>query len=133
VATRNSTSTPQDYHSSPFYIGETLTLNTRLRQHLKEARFFRVLTQQGDAGLESIKQGDRYFHYGYFKGKRHQDAKTCIIIVQQYLITEAVAQKLEPLLNQNLKTFKTHDLTFSGSASARAIYKPHATVKAERS
>ena len=45
-------------------------------------------------GNMQIKQGDRYFHYGYIVTKQKQDAKKCIQIVQRHLIREAMAQEL---------------------------------------
>jgi hypothetical protein len=68
----------------PFYIGETTTLRKRLKDHLNRTKLTDVL--KGYAEDSQIKQGQRYFHYGYFIAKPAQQAKKCIQIVQKHLV-----------------------------------------------
>jgi hypothetical protein len=103
----------------PFYIGETLKIRSRLKDHLKSKKIAFVLL---DIDPKSqVKGGVRYFHYGYFRAGKGQSAKTCIKIVQRYLIRTAISQSLK-LININLTAVQTHALVFSGSKKARAIY-----------
>src|SRR5215207_2043633 len=75
----------------PFYIGETLTLRSRLRQHLDHTQMFCLLTGIPRRGLAEIAMGARYFHFGYLKGKQSR-AKACLKVVQKFMIEEALAQ-----------------------------------------
>jgi hypothetical protein len=110
----------------PFYIGETMNLRKRLKNHLNRTKLTDVL--KGVDGSSKIKQGQRYFHYRYFIPKQAQQPKTCIRIVQKYLVREAIAQNL-PLLNKKLTVARTHELAFTGTGTSRAIYAKAATVE----
>ena len=112
----------------PFYIGETIKLKQRLKSHLGTKKVADVLRGISEGDVK-IKQGERSFHYGYFRAKPGQPAKTCIRIVQRYLIREALASNI-PLLNTNLTSFKVDKISFSGTSRARAIYKKSANVEA---
>lgn len=81
-------------------------------------------------GLPPIKNGARYFHFGYFKGRQGQNTKRCLGIVQKYLIQEALADDL-PLLNKQLTAFRTDSINFSGSKKARANYPKRSLIKAD--
>jgi hypothetical protein len=111
---------------SPFYIGETLRIRGRLKSHLNSKNIAFVLL---DIDPKSeIKGGVRYFHYGYFKTTSEAKAKTCIKIVQRYLIREAISREIK-LVNKNLTTVQTHALTFFGSKRSRAIYGKRANIE----
>jgi hypothetical protein len=113
----------------PFYIGQTLKMRQRLRQHLGTTALDHILTESTVARLH-VKGGTRYFHYGYFKSKSTPErTKKCIRIAEKYLVRTALAKDFL-LLNKHLTAFKTHKLTFSGSDAARAIYDEQATVEA---
>ncbi|MGO9400579.1 MAG: hypothetical protein ACLP19_22465 [Xanthobacteraceae bacterium] len=77
-----------------------------------------------------VKGGVRYFHYGYIRTGKGQNAKTCVKIVQRYLIRAAISQGLK-LININLTTVPTHSLLFNGSKKARAIYGKSAKVEVD--
>jgi hypothetical protein len=110
----------------PFYIGETLKIRSRLESHLKSKKIAFVLL---DIDPKSqVKGGGRYFHYGYIRTRKGQNAKTCIKIVQRFLIRTAISQGLK-LININLTTVPTDSLTFSGSKKARAIFDKSAKVE----
>jgi hypothetical protein len=110
----------------PFYIGETLNIRSRLKGHLNSKKIAFVLL---DIDPKSqVKGGVRYFHYGYIRTGKGQNAKTCIKIAQRYLIRTAIAQGLK-LININLTAVPTHSLTFIGSKKARAIYGKSAKVE----
>lgn len=115
----------------PFYIGETLTFRQRLKGHLNWTKLADVLRgfDVGEDGDNRIKQGDRYFHYGYLITKKGQNKKKCLQIVQRYLVREAMAQGL-PLLNEKLTAFKTDTLEFGGTGKSRAIYPKGTAVPA---
>jgi hypothetical protein len=61
--------------SEPFYIGETLTLRTRLKNHLDTRRIADILRGMKVAGAPAISNGPRLFHFAYFKGKKGQKTK----------------------------------------------------------
>jgi hypothetical protein len=109
----------------PFYIGETTHLRGRLRSHLKDYRVRDVLRGSQDKGIDSevrkIAQGSKYFHFGYFTGKRGQDAKKCIEIVQAHMIELAIIEEI-PLLNTQLTKIPTHLIEFAGARSGRGFY-----------
>jgi hypothetical protein len=50
----------------PFYVGGTLKLRSRLKSHLSSKKTADVL--RGISADKDIKNGTRYFHYGYLKG-----------------------------------------------------------------
>lgn len=58
-------------HYIPFYIGETGKIRARLKGHLNWAKLVDVLRGMR-VGDKKIKQGDRYFHYGYLITKKKQ-------------------------------------------------------------
>ena len=112
----------------PFYVGETIDLRARLKNHLESRKLADVLRGM-NSGDKEIKQGDRYFHYGYVITKQAQIAKKCIQIVQRHLVRQAIAQGL-PLLNVKLTKYKTDALVFGGKKSWRAIYPKAANLEA---
>jgi hypothetical protein len=112
----------------PFYIGETENLRQRLKGHLNWSKFTDVL-KGVDERTTKIKQGQRYFHYGYFIPKKAQQKKKCIRIVQKHLVREAMARNL-PLLNLKLTAFKTDTLNFVGTKKSKAIYTKTSKVEA---
>ena len=112
----------------PFYVGETLNIRSRLKAHLNSKKIVFVLL---DIDPKSqVKGGVRYFHYGYIRTGKGQNAKTCVKIVQRYLIRAAISQGLK-LINTNLTTVPTHSLLFNGSKKARAIYGKSAKVEVD--
>ncbi len=62
--------------SVPFYIGQSLDIRIRLKQHLNTTKIYKALVgiSGGDVDLGV---GPRYFHFGYFKAKQGQQAKSC--------------------------------------------------------
>jgi hypothetical protein len=111
----------------PFYIGETLNIRARLKSHLRWRDIADVL--RGIAGPDHrIKQGTRYFHYGVFRGRQGQDPKTCLSIVQRHMIREAVEEEI-PILNKNLKKFKSHAIRFDGSRTGRGWFEKHSIAE----
>lgn len=110
----------------PFYIGETLHIRQRLKSHLKSKNISFILLDLDPKS--EIKGGVRYFHYGYIPTTSVQKAKTCVKIVQRYLIREAISKGLK-LINKNLVTVHTHSLTFVGNKKSRAIYSATANVE----
>src|SRR5438874_1488984 len=68
----------------PFYIGETLLVRHRLKEHLKRVKIVDVLRGQSDD--HEIKNGRRYFHFGYLAGKPSKEvAKRRLKIVERYM------------------------------------------------
>ena len=113
----------------PFYVGETLTIRTRLKSHLESTKIADVL--RGISDEEAIKNGTKYFHYGYLHGNAERKlTKRRLSIVQKHLIRLAI-ETGAPILNYQLTTMKTHSLEFIGSASARAIYAKSSAVEAK--
>jgi hypothetical protein len=49
----------------PLYIGETKSVRGRLRNHWRSAAIKDVLRGIGGKTINSIKGGERYFHFGY--------------------------------------------------------------------
>ncbi|MCJ2117009.1 hypothetical protein MKK65_10580 [Methylobacterium sp. J-001] len=111
---------------TPFYIGETLTIRSRLKSHLNSVSIVDVLRGVSKED-DRIRQGSRHFHYGYFVGKSRQDAKTCIQIVQKMMIRLAV-ENGTPILNKQLTKIKTHEISFEGSGDGRGWYEASYTM-----
>jgi len=102
----------------PFYIGETLSLQHRLKSHLKSAQIAFVL--RGISGDKEIKKGTRHFHFGYLRGNfQKEGAKKRLEIAQRFIIRTAIENDI-PILNSNLTRIRTHTLQFNGSPKARA-------------
>lgn len=116
----------------PFYIGETMDIRNLLQTHLETRKIADVLRGIDDAvggkSAQKIRQGARYFHFGYFIGKKGQQPKKCLKIVQKDLIEDAVAKKL-PLLNINLTEIETHTILYSGNKIGRSIFPRTKAVK----
>lgn len=114
----------------PFYIGETVSIRGRLKNHLASAKIADVLRGLKVAD-KRIRNGARYFHYGYLKGNADKKlTKKRLSIAQQHLIRVAIEDAI-PILNSNLTTVKTHTLEFTGGGAALAIYnKKLITVEA---
>lgn len=111
----------------PFYIGETLTLQTRLKQHLASVKIMDALRGIENPDTVTISQGPRYFHYGYLAGNAKAKKKR-LHIVQRHLINEALSRKLV-LLNKQGTVVRTHSLLFGGSVSGRGIYPKSADIE----
>ena len=112
----------------PFYIGESKEIRKRLKFHLNSVPIYKVLS--GISSDTKIKNGPRYFHYGYLTGNAAEPlARRRRLITQKHMIREAVEDGI-PILNNNLVKFKTHTLTFNGTSQARAIFEETATVEA---
>jgi hypothetical protein len=112
----------------PFYIGETLSLQHRLKAHLKSAQIAFVL--RGMSGDKDIKKGTRHFHYGYLRGNfQKEGAKKRLEIVQQYIIRTAIENDI-PILNSSLTKRPTHNLRFNGGPGARAHMEKGTTIEA---
>lgn len=104
----------------PLYIGETGKLRGRLKSHLNNADIRDILRGIPLPGVP-VKRGNKYFHFGLFRGKPGQVADKCLSLVQRYLIEQAILQKA-PLLNKQLTDIKTHTIVFSGSKRSRALF-----------
>ena len=111
----------------PFYIGETLSVRARLKSHLQTVKIVDVLF--GRLGDHQIKNGRRFFHYGYLTGNPSREtAKKRLIIVQRLMIQIAVEGEIA-MLNKSLTKIPTHNIVFAGSAVGRGEYeKNHAIV-----
>jgi hypothetical protein len=107
--------------SEPFYIGETLTLRQRLKNHLDTRRIADILRGMKVAGAPAISNGPRSFHFAYFKAKKGQKAKKALQIAQKFMIREAIAMNI-PLLNSKLTVIRTHSLTFAGDGITASIF-----------
>jgi hypothetical protein len=113
----------------PFYIGETLSIQHRLKSHLKSAQIADVL--RGISGDKDIKMGTRHFHFGYLRGNfQKEGAKKRIEIVQRHIIKTALEWDF-PILNSSLTKIRTHSLQFNGSPKARAYFAKAMTVEAK--
>jgi hypothetical protein len=112
----------------PFYIGETLSVQDRLKAHLKSVQIADVL--RGLSGDTEIKKGTRHFNFGYLRGNFQKDGtKKRLEIVQRYLIRTAIEQDI-PILNSSLTKRPTHTLAFSGGPKARVYLDKAATIEA---
>ncbi len=112
----------------PFYIGESQNVRARLKQHLATTKIADVLRSLS-AEDDQIKIGVRFFHFGYLLARPGHKPSVCLKIVQKALIRQAVEQG-HPILNTQLKKFRTHNLHFEGGKSARATYDSHIVVEA---
>jgi hypothetical protein len=104
----------------PLYIGETINVRGRLRSHLKNADIRDILRGIPLPGVP-VKKGNKYFHFGVFKGRSGQQANKCLALVQRFMIEQAIIQK-SPLLNKQLTDIKTHTVDFTGPKRGRATF-----------
>lgn len=111
----------------PFYIGETLDLRKRLKQHLCSVAIMDVLRGRESKDTIRIAQGARYFHFGYLSGNA-QNKKKRLKIVQRHLIDEALSRQI-PLLNKQGTVIRTHTLVFEGDRNGLGIYPRSADVE----
>ncbi|RKI74428.1 hypothetical protein D7X55_02395 [Corallococcus sp. AB049A] len=116
--------------STPFYIGETLNLRNRLKNHLDSARISDVLRGIENPKHARIAQGARYFHYGYLVSNAKAKKKR-LRIVQKHLIDEAISKELT-LLNKHGTVVLTDTIEFQGSSEGRGIYAKSAIVEKQR-
>jgi hypothetical protein len=84
--------------SEPFYIGETMNLRARLKNHLDNRRIADILRGMKVADAPTISNGPRSFHYAYFNAKKGQNTKKSLRITQKFMISETIAANI-PLLN----------------------------------
>jgi hypothetical protein len=87
-----------------------------------------VLRGIGDETINSIKGGERYFHYGYLV-RNAADPKKYLRIGQKYLIRQVMAQGVT-LLNKSLTKINVDTMEFIGSVKGRAIYPKKGEVEA---
>ena len=111
----------------PFYIGETLDLRKRLIQHLGSTKIDHILRQLSDAPIK-IKNGDRYFHFGYAADHSLEKAQKKIRIVQRYMIEQALYENFD-IINKQLTRIKTHEIYFNGTKKSRGIYAKKVSVQ----
>ncbi|OJT25752.1 hypothetical protein BO221_07815 [Archangium sp. Cb G35] len=112
----------------PFYIGETLALRTRLKQHLNSVKIMDALRGYENPNTVRIAQGPRFFHYGYLSGDA-RDKKKRLKIVQRYLINEALSMQWLLLNKQGTAIRPTHTLSFEGNSAGRGCYPKSADVE----
>ncbi|NNC16348.1 hypothetical protein HJC22_11515 [Corallococcus exiguus] len=118
-------------NSTPFYIGETLNLRSRLKKHLESARIMDALRGIENPKHARIAQGARYFHYGYLVSNAKAQKKR-LQIIQKYLIDEAISKELT-LLNKHGTVVLTNTIEFEGSSEGRGIYPKSAAVEKQHS
>jgi hypothetical protein len=106
--------------SQPFYVGQTLTLRSRLKSHLDTRRIADILRGMRVADAPAISNGGRSFHFAYFRPKKGQNTKKCLKIAEKFMIGEAIGLNI-PLLNSNLTIIRTHSLTFSGESAPSSL------------
>ncbi len=110
-------------NSQPFYIGETLTLRKRLKNHLSTVRIADILRGMKVKDAPEISNGRRTFHFAYLvANKNKENTKKALQIAQKFMIREAIALNL-PLLNAKLTVIKTDSLTFAGGNESRGVFK----------
>lgn len=115
---------------TPFYIGRTQNLRTRLKQHLASAKIQLVLRGITDKGTPKIGQGAKHFHCGYFRPKPGQKWDPCTRIVERYLIQAALEEEIE-LVNLKLTKIPTHQVEFTGSKLGRGMFSKSAKIQAK--
>ena len=109
--------------SEPFYVGETLKLRARLKNHLGTTRISDILRGMKVRDAPEISNGPRSFHFAYLNAnKNKENTKKALQIAQKFMIREAIALNL-PLLNGKLTVIKTHSLIFSGKDVVDSIFK----------
>jgi hypothetical protein len=112
---------------TPFYIGRTENLHTRLRAHLKSAKIQFML--HGDKKYNSLAlAGNKFFHFGLIKSNSSVKTKKCLLIVEKYLIEKAIFDEI-PLLNKSGTRIRAHEVNFSGSTPGRAVFAPHFAIR----
>src|ERR671912_702871 len=95
-----------------------MDLRSRLKTHLKTVDIKDILRAMKKPNID-VKNGKKFFHYGESVGKKGQQAKRCIDLIQRYMISVA---NTFPLLNVHLTVNKTHSVSFSGSKAGRSPF-----------
>jgi len=117
--------------SQPFYIGETLNLRSRLKNHLSTVKIVDILRGMKVRDAPEISNGHRLFHFAYLDAKKNKsNTKKALRIAQKFMIREAIAANL-PLLNSKLTVIKTHSLTFSGKHGKSRFFEKENSVAIE--
>jgi hypothetical protein len=113
----------------PFYIGQSMTLRTRLKGHLGSAKITEVLREVEE--VKTVRKGARWFSFGYLtpsKGRRDVDA--VLDLVERYLIRHALSDG-HTLINERGTKFKTHDISFVGSPYEQNVFGKHVEIPAD--
>jgi hypothetical protein len=113
----------------PFYIGQSITIRTRLKAHLGSEKITEGLREVEE--IKTIRKGVRWFSFGYLmpsKGRR--DIDEVLDLAERYLIRQALAKGLT-LINDRGTKFKTHDISFTGSSHERRVFGNGAEIPVE--
>jgi hypothetical protein len=113
----------------PFYIGQSITIRTRLKAHLGSAKITEVLREVEE--IKTIRKGVRWFNFGYLMpGKGRRNVDEVLALAERYLIRQALAKGLT-LINDRGTKFKTHDISFTGSPYERKVFGNRAEIPAD--
>jgi hypothetical protein len=112
----------------PLYIGKSLTLRERLRQHLQRTDITDIMRGHDLKDFE-VQKGQKYFHYGYFCPEPRQRAGRCLDIVEREMIRQAI-QAGFPLVNINGKApIPTRNIFFKGALDGFSMFPTHMEIK----
>lgn len=114
---------------SPFYIGQSLYLRNRLKQHLQEKTLSFIVNGIPLKTID-IKKGPKYFHYGYFHGKPGQQPKTCIEIVERQMIRQALQAGAFLINDRGTAPIPTHQIIFEGPPERFMSFPRHTEIEA---
>jgi hypothetical protein len=105
----------------PLYIGQLLTLRERLRQHLQRTDISDIIHGRNLKDFD-VQKGQKYFHYGYFRPKPRQRAKSCIGIVEKEMIRQAIQAGFLLVNHRGTAPISTHKKFFEGPPERFSIF-----------
>jgi hypothetical protein len=110
----------------PFYIGRSINVRKRLRDHLGSAKITEVLREVEE--IKTVRKGARWFSFGYLMpSKGSRDVDKVLALAERYLIRQALADG-HTLINDHGTKFKTHDISFTGSIHERRLFGKGAEI-----
>jgi hypothetical protein len=113
----------------PLYIGQSLTLRGRLREHLQRKVIWDILTGRSLDDFD-LHKGQKYFHYGYFRPKKGQHAKTCVPIVERAMIRQAIQSGFKLVNHNGIAPISTYNIFFNGPEERFRTFLKHTEIEA---
>jgi hypothetical protein len=115
----------------PLYIGQSLTLRVRLRQHLQRTDIADIIHGRNLKNFD-VQKGQKYFHYGYFRPKPRQRAKICINIVEKEMIRQALQAGVSLINEVGTAPIPTNKIFFVGSPDRLSIFPSQTEIEDKR-
>jgi hypothetical protein len=113
---------------APLYIGKSLTLRERLRQHLQRTDISDIIYGR-DLQNFDVQKGQKYFHYGYFCPEPRQRAEKCIDLVEREMIRQAIQAGFRLVNQHGTAPISTRNIFFKGTQEGISIFPKHMEIE----